>query len=313
MTTDTTTASTAVATRDNSPSGLVKNYSASFAAVLPSHVKAETWVRLAQGALKKGKKVRLPDGGSATELEVAANNNPAVFLGYLLDAARLGLEPGTEQYYLTPHKNKGQLEILGIPGYQGYIELMYRAGAISSVVAECVFKGDFFDYEPGVHERPIHKIDWDADDRGALRLVYAYAVMKDGATSKVVVLNRAKISKIRAKAQGSRSEYSPWNTDEEAMWLKSAVRQLKKWVPTSAEYLREQLRAARDVATEIGAEPVFDTRHPDAEGNSDGWSGADEDVVDGEVVEDHDHSGGYDPECAQCRTESAAYDRAAAS
>lgn len=310
-TTENTTPSTAVATRDNSPGGMVKSFSADFAAVLPSHIKPETWVRLAQGALKKGKKVRLDGGGTCTELELAANNNPGVFLGYLLDAARLGLEPGTEQYYLTPYKNKGQLEILGIVGYQGYIELMYRAGATASVVAECVFTGDFFDYQPGQHERPIHKIDWDADDRGKLRLVYAYAVMKDGATSKVVVLNRAKIAKIRAKAQGSRSDYSPWNTDEEAMWLKSAIRQLKKWVPTSAEYMREQMRAAQEVAAEIGVKsgiaPVLPP-NPD----EDSWAGDDDSVADAEIVEDHDHEGGYDPECAACRAESAAYDRAAA-
>jgi recombination protein RecT len=40
------------------------------------------------------------------------------------------------------------------------------------------------------------------------------------------------------------------------MWLKSAVRQLAKWVPTSAEYMREQLRAVRDVATEQPGMPV---------------------------------------------------------
>ena len=34
------------------------------------------------------------------------------------------------------------------------------------------------------------------------------------------------------------------------MWLKSAVRQLAKWVPTSAEYRKEQLRAAQEVLAE---------------------------------------------------------------
>ena len=53
------TVSDAVATRDSSPSGLIRQYSGDFAAVLPSHIKADTWVRLAQGALKKGK--RTPD------------------------------------------------------------------------------------------------------------------------------------------------------------------------------------------------------------------------------------------------------------
>lgn len=245
----TQTVTQAVATRDSKPSagGMVKQYSTDFASVLPSHIKPETWVRVAQGALKKGKK----DGATGLyELEVAALNNPGVFLASLLDAARLGLEPGTEQYYLTPRRVKGRLEILGITGYQGLVELIYRAGAAASVIAEVVYANDQFDYQPGLHERPVHRIDWDSDDRGPLRLAYAYAIMKDGATSKVVVLNRADIARIRKSSQGSDGEYSPWQTNEPAMWLKSAVRQLAKWVPTSAEYRREQLRAARDVAAE---------------------------------------------------------------
>ncbi|MFC0626125.1 recombinase RecT [Kribbella deserti] len=237
----TETVSNAVATRDNSPGAMVQRYSKDFADVLPSHVKAETWVRLAVGALRRDPKVA----------EAAANNTGA-FMSALLTAARLGLEPGTEQFYLVPQSpRKGApKEILGITGYQGLVELMYRAGAVASVIVEAVREHDNFIYAPGRDERPIHEIDWDAEDRGKLKLVYAYAIMKGGATSKVVVLNRSKINEIKAKSASARSDYSPWNTNEEAMWLKSAARQLSKWVPTSAEYIREQLRAVRDVAAE---------------------------------------------------------------
>lgn len=248
------TVGTAVATtqQDQTPSALIKRHMSDFAQVLPSHIKPETWVRLAQGALKKGKKFQQNGRDTnRTELEQAALNNPAAFMAALLDAARLGLEPGTEQYYLTPRrvKNKG-LEILGIPGYQGYIELMYRAGATSSVVAEVVYEKDTFRFQPGRDETPHHEIDWDAESRGELRLVYAFARMKDGGTSRVVVLNRADITRIKASATAASSEYSPWTTHPAAMWLKSAVRQLAKWVPTSAEYIREQLRAVADVQAE---------------------------------------------------------------
>jgi hypothetical protein len=115
-----------------------------FATVLPTHVRPDTFVRVAQGALKRGKKQ-----GNRFELEIAAGNNPGAFMAALLDAARLGLEPGTEQFYLTPRKVKGQLEILGIVGWQGYVELMYRAGAVSSVVAEVVHANDKFRFQPG--------------------------------------------------------------------------------------------------------------------------------------------------------------------
>lgn len=273
MTTETIAGAVEKRQPDNTPGALVRAYSNDFAAVLPTHIKSATWVRLAQGALKKGKKVQHPKTGQpCTELELAASNNPSVFLASLLDAARLGLEPGTEQYYLTPRKVGGRLEILGIVGYQGYIELMYRAGAISSVVAEVVYSGDKFSYKPGVDERPNHEIDWDAEDRGSLRLVYAYAVMKDGATSRVVVMNKAAIDKVKKSSQGSGSEYSPWVQHEAAMWLKSSVRQLAKWVPTSAEYIREQIRAARDIAAE-GRPASAPLSIPD-------------EVVDAEVIED---------------------------
>lgn len=255
----TTTVTDAVAKRDNSPAAMIRTYSADFASVLPSHVKADTWVRLAQGALKKGK--RLPSG--RFELEEAAANNPGVFLAALLDAARLGLEPGTELYYLTPRKVKGRLEILGIVGYQGHIELMYRAGAISSVVAEVVREYDTYEFMPGQLDRQIpprwdgpQEIPWHkypnfagSSTRGRLIGVYAYGRMKGGgAISKVVQLGLDDIARIKQSSQGSDSEYSPWRNHEEAMWLKSAVRQLQKWVPTSAEFRREELRAQAEAA-----------------------------------------------------------------
>lgn len=254
------------------PGGLIAKHSADFETVLPSHVNPAMWVRLAQGALKKGK--RLPDG--RTELEAAAANNPGVFLSAILDAARLGLEPGTEEFYLTPRKVKGSLEILGIVGYQGHVELMYRAGAVASVVAEVVYTNDQFEYQPGLHTVPVHRIDWDAEDRGKLRLVYAYANMTGGGVSKVVVLNKAAIDKIRSAAQGSSSEYSPWRQWEDAMWLKSAVRQLQKWVPTSAEY-RDALRG--DAVAVVEARQVGTVRVSPSTGEIRG------DVIEGEFTE----------------------------
>lgn len=252
------TVSQAVAQRDQSPSALIKQYSSDFASVLPSHIKPDTWVRLAQGALKKGK--RLDGGRGPFELEQAAANNPGVFLAALLDAARLGLDPASEQYYLTPRKVRGQLEILGIVGYQGHIELMYRAGAVSSIVAEVVRENDEYRYQRGIDEVPIHRFKPFARevDRGPLVGVYAYARMKDGAVSRVVELNADDIARIKESSQGSGSEYSPWVKHEAAMWLKSAVRQLQKWVPTSPEFRQEQARAAGEaqrVAAQVG-EPV---------------------------------------------------------
>jgi recombination protein RecT len=265
----TQTVSKAVAQRDTSPAAMVEQYRQDFALVLPSHIKPDAWVRVVQGVVRRDPK-----------LYEAATADPGSLVVALMDAARQGLEPGTEQYYLTVRKVKapnGQKvpQVKGIRGYQGEIELIYRAGAVSSVILDVVRDNDTFVWTAGAtdvemigrglpprwdgpQERPLHIADW-FGDRGALKGVYAYAIMKDGlATSKVVVLNKADIDAARASSDSAGYEWSPWQKHEAAMWLKTGVHRLQKFVPTSAEYMREQMRAARDVA----AEPVATVAGP---------------------------------------------------
>lgn len=274
----TTTIGSAIETRDQGPGALVAQHRDDIELVMPSHMQKRVgaWIRTTQGLLRRDPK-----------LFQAAQNDVGQFMSVLLDAARLGLEPGTEQYYLVPrwNKNKKCTEVTGVRGYQGEIELMYRAGAVSSVIVEVVYSSDKFEYRPGRDERPLHEIDWDAEDRGDLRLAYAYAVMKDGATSKVVVLNRGHIAKAMAKSDSANGKYphlSPWNTNTEAMWLKTAAHRLTKWVPTSAEYIREQLRAAADVSAEqaLAATPAVPLPQPSVALDDEN------ETVEGEIVDE---------------------------
>lgn len=273
----TTTIGQAVAVRDNSPAAQIEQYRDEYAALMPSHVNPDQWVRLAVGAIR----------GDA-KLTQAATNDIGVFLRELRVAARLGLEPGTEQFYLTPRKSKahrGQFIIKGIVGYQGLVELIYRAGAVSSVIVETVRERDTFRYHPGRDERPVHEVDWFAEDRGGLVGVYAYAVMKDGATSKVVVLNRQQVMAAKAKSDGAHTDWSPWKTSEEAMWLKTGARRLAKWVPTSAEYMRERLRAAAEVAAEQPASMAGAEAMPQPETPVD-LGDEDDEAIEGELVDE---------------------------
>lgn len=265
------TVSTAVAVQETGPGALVAQCRGDIELVMPSHLQKRVgaWIRTTQGLLRRDPK-----------LMEAATNDVGQFMSVLLDAARLGLEPGTEQYYLVPRWNKKKrcTEVTGVRGYQGEIELMYRAGAVSSVIVEVVYTNDRFEYRPGRDDRPLHEIDWDSVDRGELRLAYAYAVMKDGATSKVVVLNAGHIAKAMAKSGNAETSSSVWKTDTEAMWLKTAAHRLTKWVPTSAEYIREQLRAHADVAAEQRpASPSIPLPQPMPD---------DDEPIDGEIVDD---------------------------
>jgi recombination protein RecT len=252
-----------VATRG--PADMVRQHREDFAQVLPTHIKPETFVRVAVGVVNRDENLR-----------AAATRDPGSLMVALLDAARQGLEPGTEQYYLTVRSGK----VLGVRGYQGEIELIYRAGAVSSVIAEVVYRGDKFAYQPGRDERPRHEVDWDADDRGPIRLAYAYAIMKDGATSKVVIVNKARIDRAKQASATAGKSFSPWNSDEAAMWLKTAIHDLRKWVPTSAEYLRSRQESSQaESSTPAPAiwQPQGDTPLVDATTGE---------VLDAELVED---------------------------
>ena len=259
----TQTVSAAVATRDKSDQlvSWIRRQQDDIAMAAASHVKPSAIVRVTQGALRRDPK-----------LLAAAIANPQSLLYALLDCARLGHEPDTDDYYLVPFGN----EVTGIEGYKGIIERMYRAGGVSSVVAEVVRQRDV-DRRTGATSPPVHEFDEfaDPDDRGALRGAYAYAVMLDGRFSKVIAMGRAEIMKHKAASRGSGRDDSPWQKWEESMWKKCPLRGLEPYVPTSAEY--------RPVAGAGRADPYVITDQKAADVNGGGFDGA---VYEAEIVDD---------------------------
>lgn len=261
--------STEVARQENGPAGMVMQYGSDFADVLPSHIKKEAWLRLAVGVLRRDKNVAR-----------IAQNNPGSFMQALLDCARLGHEPATENYYLVPFGN----EIQGIEGYRGVIERIYRAGAVTSVKAELVYSNDRFVWNPNTMDRPLHEVDW-FSDRGEVLGAYSYAVMREGGISRVIVINQQYIAKVRKESKGSGSATSPWQKWPEAMILKTVCRRLEAFVPTSSEYMRERLRAVRDVQAETDAlQSTSQVAVPD----HGGFPQPSDDVVDAEIIHDDD-------------------------
>jgi recombination protein RecT len=262
----TQTIGTAVARRDREDKlvAWLRGQQDDLAMAAASHLKPSTIVRVTQGALRKDDK-----------LMAAAVANPLSLLHCLLDAARLGHEPGTDQYYLVPFGS----EVTGVEGYKGIIERMYRAGAVSSVVAEVVYAKDVY-HRQGATTPPIHEFDEFADpeSRGPLRGAYAYAVMLDGRYSKVIPMGRAEVMKHKAMSRGSDRSDSPWKKWEEPMWKKCPLRGLEPYVPTSSEWLRARAQAAMPapaVSAPGWSTPAIQAATPEPA-----------DVVDAEIVED---------------------------
>jgi recombination protein RecT len=203
----------------------VAAYELDFGKVLPETFKAATFVRLAQGVLRR-------DG----DLHKVAVANPNSLMVALLDCSRLGHEPGTDEYYLTPRGIKNGMvtnkaEVVGIEGYKGIVKRMLNHSRVLNVVAEAVYTNDPFRFIPGEDERPWHHPDWFEREgsRGELIGSYAYALLTRGGTSRVVVLGPRQL----AAAERAAADFSfLWKGDNrETAYRKTALRRLTPYVP----------------------------------------------------------------------------------
>jgi len=192
---------------------------------LPKHCSVDRMTRIAMTALRSTPKLAQCDRYS--------------FLGSVLQASQLGLEVNTpmQHAHLIPFEDRkrGITQCQLIIGYQGMIDLALRSGRVTAVYAHSVREGDAFEYELGLEKRLRH-VPSTAHDREARPITHVYAVAKiRDAEPAFEVLTAARVESIRAMSRSSSKPGSPWLTSWEAMALKTAVRQLFKWIPKSAE------------------------------------------------------------------------------
>ena len=202
-----------------------------FAAVIPAAVSVDRLMRLALTAVR-----RTP--------QLLTCSMPSI-AGAVMQGVSLGLEINTplQHAYLIPFKDNKAMttEAQFVIGYQGYIELMYRSGKIKSVYASEVYEKDVFSYLFGTEEHLKHiQSPLPPSKRGSITHFYAYAHLLAGG-SRFVVLTVEEINKVRddhSSGYRANPSLSPWTTDYAAMGCKTAVRELQKWLPKSAEQAR---------------------------------------------------------------------------
>jgi len=199
---------------------LIERQKPEIARALPRHMNPDRMARIAITVVR--------------QTPMLARCTPESFLGALMSAAQLGLEPGPlGEAYLVPFKDgkSGTYIATFIPGYKGLIKLAWQSGQVSDLFAEIVYENDEFDYQLGLDRTIRHKPA--TGDRGKPVYVYAAAKLKDGGTP-FVVLSVAEVEAIRSHSRAAKS--GPWVTHWEAMAKKTAVRQLSRWLPMSSEF-----------------------------------------------------------------------------
>lgn len=160
---------------------------------------------------------------------------PNSFLAAMMTCAQMGIEPNTPlgQAYLIPYKNhkKGTVECQFQLGYKGMIELAYRSGQISSIMAEVVYSNDEFIYELGIDTKLVHKPCM-SGPRGDIKCVYAVWKGKDGGYG-FGVMSVDDINRHRQRY--SKTINSPWDSSWEEMAKKTVLKRALKYAPLSIE------------------------------------------------------------------------------
>lgn len=217
-------AQTQVAKQQAGLKGLLLSMQDKISKALPSVLTPERYTRMVMTALSTN-----PDLQKCT---------PESFLGAVMQAAQLGLEPNTPlgQAWLIPYKNKGRLECQFQIGYQGLIDLAYRSGEISIIDAQTVCENDFFEYEYGL--TPKLKFKPAMKDRGEVIAYYAMFKTKSEGYN-FLVTSKEDIEKFAARySQSYNSSYSPWKRDFDEMAKKTALKKALKYAPKKSEFAR---------------------------------------------------------------------------
>lgn len=215
-------------TRASDPSKTMKVYitqmKGEIAKALPSVMTPERFTRIVTSAISTTPQL--------------AQTTPQSFLGAMMTAAQLGLEPNTPlgQAYLLPYKNHGRLECQFQLGYKGLIDLAYRSGQVTIIQAHEVRENDEFSYsfglEPTLHHVPARS------DRGAVVCYYAMFRTKDGGFGFEVMSREEVEAHARKYSKSYGGSFSPWSTNFDEMAKKTVLKKCLKYAPLKSDFIR---------------------------------------------------------------------------
>lgn len=167
-----------------------------------------------------------------------AKCTPHSFLGAMMTAAQLGVEPNTAlgQAYLIPYFNNKtkHYECQFQLGYKGLIDLAYRSGEVSIIQAQTVYENDEFEYELGLNPKLRHIPA--RENRGAAIAYYAVFKTKDDGYGFEVM----SIDDVRKHGSRYSKTFNngPWKDNFDEMAKKTVLKRVLKHAPLKSDFVR---------------------------------------------------------------------------
>ena len=252
--------------------GLLMSMQGQIAKALPTVLTPERYTRMVMTALSTNPQLQ--------------QCTPESFLGAVMQAAQLGVEPNTPlgQAYLIPYRNKGRLECQFQLGYKGLLDLAYRSGEVSIIDAQAVHENDEFDYQYGLE--PSLKFRPALTNRGPVIAYYAMFKTKDGGFNFCVMSLEDVQNHAKQYSKAAGSSFSPWATNFDAMAKKTVLKQVLKYAPLKSDFMRAQAadgtiktNLVPDMADQPDeTEPINVTPEPEEQDGADGMFPPEEEI-----------------------------------
>ena len=223
----------------------IKTMEPQIAKALPSVITPERFTRMAMTAISNNAKL--------------AESTPQSFVGALMNAAQLGLEPNTPlgQAYLIPFKNKGVMETQFQIGYKGLIDLAHRSGEFKMIYAKEVYENDDFTFEFGLDPKLEHKPSTD-EDRGEVIYYYAVYTLVNGGFGFEVMSKKDVEAHGKRYSQSYSSGFSPWKTNFDEMAKKTVIKKLLKYAPIKTEFVKQTTTDEAKITWDKDVDPAAD-------------------------------------------------------
>ena len=153
----------------------------------------------------------------------------------IMQAAELGLPLDGTMATLSPYKKQAQLIVM----FQGYVQLFYRHPRVAGVQRPVlVYEGDEYEYQEGLKPviRHVQKPRTTTPKIEELVAAYASVQIKGGARP-FVWMWRDELDRRRDMSPAYKAGIGPWIEWPEAMYRKTPMRELAKYVPKSSELI----------------------------------------------------------------------------
>ncbi|AKU43469.1 ssDNA-annealing protein [Caulobacter phage Sansa] len=166
------------------------------------------------------------------------NCTGASFLEAVMDCARVGLLPDGKRAAIVPFKDRNNNTKVAtlIIMYQGFLDVIYRAGQVENVHSQVIYEGEdtieYLDYDLGSNPFVRFRPPLDRDDGRKIVGAFAHAHPTGGGTPWVEMMGAKELKKVAAVNKATNGPGKDWPGE---MARKAPLRRLIKFLPQSVE------------------------------------------------------------------------------